>query len=53
MKKYRCTICGYIYDPEMGDPESGIDPRTPFTELPDDWGCPICGAIKDQFEEEE
>lgn len=53
MKKYRCTICGYIYDPEMGDPESGIDPGTPFTELPDDWVCPICGATKDQFEEAE
>jgi rubredoxin len=53
MKKYRCTICGYIYDPEMGDPESGIDPGTPFTELPDDWVCPICGATKDQFEEVE
>ena len=53
MKKYRCMICGYIYDPEMGCPESGIDPGTPFTELPDDWVCPICGTTKDQFEEVE
>jgi len=51
--KYRCTICGYIYDPEKGDPESGIPPGTPFKELPDDWVCPICGATKDQFEKVE
>ncbi len=51
--KYRCTICGYIYDPEKGDPESGIPPGTPFEELPDDWVCPICGATKDQFEKVE
>jgi len=53
MTKYRCTICGYIYDTEKGDPESGIKPRTPFEELPDDWVCPICGATKDQFEKVE
>ena len=51
MTKYRCVVCGYIYDPEEGDPESGIEPGTPFEELPDDWVCPICGATKDQFEE--
>jgi len=51
--KYRCTVCGYIYDPEKGDPESGIKPGTPFEELPDDWVCPICGATKDQFEKVE
>lgn len=50
MGKYRCIICGYIYDPEEGDPGSGIAPGTPFEELPDDWVCPICGATKDQFE---
>ncbi len=50
MKKYRCKVCGYIYDPEKGDPDSGIDPNTPFEELPNDWVCPICGAGKDQFE---
>jgi len=53
MKKYVCTVCGYIYDPEIGDPDSGIDPGTPFDELPDDWVCPECGADKDAFEEEE
>ena len=52
MKKYVCTVCGYVYDPEKGDPEGGIAPGTPFEELPDDWMCPVCGASKDQFEPE-
>ncbi|UCD97307.1 MAG: rubredoxin [Candidatus Bathyarchaeota archaeon] len=52
MTKYRCTVCGYVYDPEKGDPESEIAPGTPFEDLPDDWVCPMCGAPKDQFEEE-
>ncbi len=51
MKKYRCTVCGYIYDPEKGDPDGGIAMGTPFEEIPDDWVCPICGVGKDQFEE--
>jgi rubredoxin len=50
MTKYRCTYCGYIYDPEKGDPKSGIDPGTPFENLPEDWGCPLCGVSKEQFE---
>ncbi len=50
-KKYRCTICGYIYDPAKGGPDSGIDPGTTFEELPDDWVCPVCGATKENFEE--
>ncbi len=53
MAKYRCQICGYIYDPEEGDPDSGIKPGTPFEELPDDWVCPICGAGKEDFEKVE
>ena len=44
------TNCGYIYNPETGDPDSGIEPGTPFDKLPDDWICPVCGATKDQFE---
>ena len=48
--KYKCTVCGYIYDPELGDPDGGIKPQTPFEELPDDWVCPICGASKSEFE---
>lgn len=50
MKKYTCSICGYVYDPAEGDPENGITPGTPFEDLPDSWKCPICGASKDQFE---
>ncbi len=53
MAKYECTVCGYIYDPELGDPDSGIKPGTPFEELPDDWVCPVCGAGKDEFEKVE
>jgi len=53
MGKYRCTICGYIYDPEDGDADSGIPPGTPFEKLPDDWKCPVCGAPKDSFEKVE
>ncbi len=49
--KYRCKICGYIYDPSQGDPDSGIKPGTPFSELPDTWVCPVCGAGKEEFEE--
>jgi flavin reductase (DIM6/NTAB) family NADH-FMN oxidoreductase RutF/rubredoxin len=48
--KYRCTVCGYIYDPELGDPDGGIKPKTPFEELPDSWVCPVCGASKNEFE---
>jgi flavin reductase (DIM6/NTAB) family NADH-FMN oxidoreductase RutF/rubredoxin len=50
MAKYKCTVCGYIYDPKLGDPDGGIKPGTPFEEIPDDWVCPVCGASKDQFE---
>ena len=49
MDKYRCTICGYVYDPAEGDPQSGIDPGTPFEKLPEDYICPLCGAGKDEF----
>jgi rubredoxin len=49
--KYECMICGYIYDPLKGDPDSGIDPGTPFEELPETWICPQCGAAKDEFKE--
>ncbi len=48
--KYKCTVCNYIYDPELGDPDGGIKPGTPFEELPDDWVCPVCGAGKSDFE---
>ena len=48
---YRCTICGYVYDLNQGDPEHSIEPGTPFEDIPDDWTCPVCGASKDLFEE--
>ena len=50
MAKYKCTVCGYLYDPELGDPDGDIKPGTPFEELPDDWVCPVCGAAKSEFE---
>lgn len=50
MKKYRCIICGYIYDPQIGDPDSGIVPGTSFEMIPDFWVCPVCGVDKTQFE---
>jgi len=50
MLKWTCTVCGYVYDPEEGDPEAGIPPGTPFESLPDDWVCPVCGATKDAFQ---
>ena len=53
MDKYRCTVCGYIYDPEIGDDDGGIAAGTAFENLPDDWICPVCGAGKDVFEKEE
>lgn len=49
MKKYVCDVCGYVYDPAQGDPDSGIAPGTPFESIPADWTCPICGVTKDEF----
>ena len=48
--KYICINCGYIYDPDKGDPANGIVPGTPFDDLPDDWVCPMCYAGRDQFD---
>jgi rubredoxin len=50
MSKYACTICDYVYDPAVGDPDNGIEPGTPFEKLPADWVCPVCGVAKDEFE---
>jgi rubredoxin len=52
MKKYICLVCGYVYDPKKGHPESGIQPGTPWEQVPEGWVCPVCGATKDQFEPE-
>lgn len=49
MEIYVCDICGYRYDPTIGDPEAGIAPGTAFEDLPDDWLCPICGVGKSDF----
>jgi rubredoxin len=48
--RFRCVICGHVYDPAEGDPATGIAPNTPFAELPEDWVCPDCGASKSDFE---
>ena len=50
MTKYKCLMCGYIYDPDAGDPANGVEPGTAFEDLPDDWVCPDCGVGKDEFE---
>ncbi|MDC3956551.1 rubredoxin [Polyangium jinanense] len=49
-KKYRCLVCSYVYDPEIGDPDSGVAPGTAFKDIRDDWYCPECGASKADFE---
>jgi rubredoxin len=52
MDRYVCSVCGYVYDPENGDPDNEVDPGTKFEDLPDDWECPVCGATKSDFEKE-
>lgn len=52
MQKWVCVPCGYVYDPEEGDPNNGIDRGTPFEDLPEDWVCPVCGVDKSLFEPE-
>jgi rubredoxin len=47
--KYRCLLCGYVYDPEKGDPDAGVKAGTPFESLPDNWFCPVCGAARSYF----
>jgi rubredoxin len=49
MQKYACDVYGWIYDPAPGDPPNGVEPGTPFEEVPDGWVCPACGAPKDRF----
>ena len=53
MQKYVCDVCGWIYDPQKGDPDNGVDPGTAFEDVPDDWVCPLCGAAKADFKEVE
>ena len=49
MDKYVCDVCGWVYDPAVGDPDNGIAPGTPFSDLPDDFECPLSGVGQDQF----
>jgi rubredoxin len=49
MEKYVCDVCGYVYDPAKGDPDNGVEPGTPWEEVPADWTCPVCGASKGEF----
>ena len=49
MKKYVCDVCGYVYDPAVGDPDNGVAPGTAFEDIPDTWVCPECGATKADF----
>ncbi|HET6474885.1 MAG TPA: rubredoxin [Thermoleophilia bacterium] len=50
MTKYVCTVCDYVYDPALGDPDNGIPAGTAFEDLPEDWVCPDCGVEKEEFE---
>ncbi len=50
MDRWRCSVCGYIYNPDIGDPDSGIGPGVMFEELSESWGCPDCGTEKELFE---
>ena len=53
MKKYVCTVCGWVYDPDVGDPDGGVEAGTPFEDVPEDWVCPECGVDKSMFEEQQ
>ena len=52
MERWVCQVCGYVYDPAKGDPDSGVAPGTKFEDVPEDWTCPICGAQKSDFAKE-
>jgi rubredoxin len=52
MEKYVCDVCGYVYDPTVGDPDNGIEPGTAWEDVAEDWVCPLCGVGKDSFSAE-
>ena len=52
MEKYVCDVCGYVYDPAVGDPDNGVEPGTAWADVPEDWVCPLCGVGKDSFSAE-
>ena len=53
MDKYVCSVCGYVYNPEVGDPENGVEAGTAFEDLPEDWKCPLCKVDKSLFEKQD
>ena len=53
MKKYECTVCGFVYDEAIGDPDNGIAPGTKWEDLPQDYTCPLCGVGKEDFSKED
>ena len=53
MQRWVCTVCGYVYDPQEGDPDNDVAAGTAFEDLPEDWVCPVCGAGKEDFEKED
>ncbi len=52
MAKWVCNVCGYVYDPEVGDVDNGVAAGTAWEDIPEDWVCPLCGVGKDDFSEE-
>ena len=50
MKKYECSVCHWVYDPQVGDPDNGVVAGTPFEQIPEDWTCPLCGVSKEDFD---
>ena len=50
MKKFQCTMCGWVYDESKGIPDEGIEPGTLWADVPDDWTCPVCGSEKEDFD---
>jgi len=53
MARFKCSVCGYVYQPAMGDKKGGVNPDTPFEDLPEEWRCPICGARQEKFHKDE
>jgi rubredoxin len=49
MKRYKCTVCGHVYDPAVGDPDGGIAPGTPFGDIPETWRCPVCQVTQEDY----
>ena len=48
-RSWMCVVCGFVYDESKGRPEEGIPPGTPWSDVPESWSCPDCGARKEDF----